>query len=88
MGSHPQPSRTVWQLTANGILEFGRGSSLEENKGPHVDKGLQDFTTPEEEIIGNLGKEGERGRKEGRRKKEGERNSDISTPFPCFLLYV
>lgn len=28
-------------------------TGLEENKGPRMDKGLQDFSPPEEEIMGN-----------------------------------
>lgn len=43
---------------------------MEENKGPHMDKGLQDFATPEEEIIGKLGKEGE-GEEKGMENKRG-----------------
>lgn len=50
-----------------------------------MDKGLQDFTTPEEEIIGKLGKAEKGG---GKREEERKREREILTSllhFPAFF---
>lgn len=59
-------------------------------KAPAWIKGLQDFTIPEEEIIGKLGKEREKEREEGGGEREGERKREreILTyllHFPAFF---
>lgn len=62
-----------WLLTGFWSLEEKTG--LEENKCPHMNKGLQDFTPPDHGKLGRerekgKEKEGERGRRKGRRKRE------------------
>lgn len=77
VGSHPQPSRTVCDLTVKGFWSLGEESSLGENKVPCMDKGLRDFTMPEGEITGKLGKERDKEREEGEeRGKEKERGRE------------
>lgn len=60
-----------------GLWSLEEKIGQEENECPRMDKGLQDFTPPEEEIMGSKGRrERKREGEERRKQKEGERNSD------------
>lgn len=60
-----------------GLWSLEKKTGQEENKCPRMDKGLQDFTPPEEEIMGSKGRrERKREGEERGKQKEGERNSD------------